>query len=1033
VVTVLFSDVKGSTALGQELDPEALRKLMQRYFEEMRTVIERHGGRVEKYIGDAVMAVFGVPQLHEDDALRAVRAALDMRQALMALNYEFERSWHVALAVRVGVNTGEVIAGDPDAGDSYVVGKAVNLASRLEQTAKPGEILIGKATERLVRDGVVLEEAGSFELKGIAEPVPAWRVLDVVPGAVAGWARSDNLPLVGRSSELELLDGALGRAVERNACELVTVLGVAGVGKSRLVREFVASLDGPATVISGRCLPYGDGITFWPIVGVLREAAGIMDSDTPAEARARLARLLPADGDGPLVEARLGPLLDESTGPGIQETFWGVRKLFEQLASSGPLVVIFDDIQWGEPTFFDLVEYVSGWIVSTPVLIISIARPELLDTRPSWSVGKDAAHLLRLEPLSAPESAGLITNLLGGVELDDDVRIRIAEVAEGNPLFIEHTLRMLIDDGVLRRNGRWTVAGDLERIAIPPTVHAVLAARLDRLDPDERSVIECASIVGRLFWWSAVSSLSPDGGLDVGPSLHALARKGLIRPDRSRLGQEDAFSFTHILVRDAAYQGIAKSARAELHIRMADWAEARTRELAGEYEEIVGYHLEQAHRYELELGSPRGQTDELGLRAAAPLAEAGDRAVARGDMPAAASLLSRAAALFPQTDRQRLELLPRLAFALLETGEFARLQETTAETTEAAQASGDSGLQAHAAILNLWIRLFTNPQGWADEAEKEASRAAAAFEDVSDARGLTKAWSLLGLVHILRCRFGPAEHAWRQAAEHAQRAGDRRDELESLAWVPLMVWAGPTDAEAGIARCNEIRDRVGDDRKAVASALMAKAVFEAGLGRIGEARAGIADAKALLSEAALTVWLRGPLAQCAGWAELLAGDAEAAERELRAGYDVLSEIGEVAWLSTVAALLGEAVYAQGRIDEAEELTNVSESVSAPDDAYSHVTWRAVRAKVHARQNRSEEAERLAREAVALADRGDFLHLRWYALLSLAEVLSLLGRAEEAREVANAAAAVAEKKGSVVGARTGRKLCERLASTPSSAA
>jgi class 3 adenylate cyclase/tetratricopeptide (TPR) repeat protein len=1029
VVTVLFSDVKESTALGQGLDPETLRQLMQRYFAEMRVVVERHGGTVEKFIGDAVMAVFGVPQLHEDDALRAVRTALEMRTALAPLNDEFERSWRVRLEIRTGVNTGEVIAGDPQAGHSFVVGDSVNLANRLEQAAEAGEILIGQATERLVRDGVVLEKAGSFELKGIEEPVPAWRVLDVVPGAVAGWARSDDAPLVGRNRELELLAEALDRAVERNASELVTVLGAAGVGKSRLVREFLAKVNDRATVISGRCLPYGDGITFWPIAGVLREAAGMRSSDTPAEARAKLAGLLPADGDGPLVEARLGVLLDETEGSGIQETFWGVRKLFEHLASRRPLVVVFDDIQWGEPTFLDLVEYVASWIASAPVLIVCIARPELHDTRPTWAAGTDAATLLRLEPLSAPESAGLITNLLGGEPLDDEVRTRISEVAEGNPLFLEHTLRMLIDDGVLHRNGGWTVVRDLATIAIPPTVHAVLAARLDRLLPDERSVIERASVVGRLFWWGAVSSMSPSGGPDVGRALHALARKGLIRPAGSQFGNEDAFSFAHILVRDAAYQGIPKSTRAELHIRLADWAEERTRELAGEYEEIVGYHLEQAHRYELELGRPRDRTDELGRRAGAPLAAAGDRAVARGDMPAAVKLLSRAAALFPRTDPQRLELLPWLAFGLLETGDFARLQETTAETTEAAEARGDSGLQAHAVILNLWIRLFTNPMGWADEAEREASSAVAAFEGVGDARGLAKAWSLLALVHIFRCRFTAAEDAWLQAAAHAHGAGDRRDELESLAWVPLMVWAGPTDAEAGIARCDEIRVRVGDDKKALASVLMAKAVFQAGVGRIDDARACIEEARALLSEAALTVWQRGPLAQFAGWAELIAGDAEAAERELRAGYDVLSEIGEVAWLSTVAALLGEAVYLQGRIDEAEELTNVSESVSAPDDIYSHVTWRAVRAKVHARRGDGEEAERLAREAAALAETGDFLHLHWYALTSLAEVLLLLGRTEEAHPVATTAVAVAEKKGSVVGARTARALPERLAPTP----
>jgi predicted ATPase/class 3 adenylate cyclase len=1023
VVTIVFSDVAGSTTLAGGLDAEALRQLMQRYFDTLRTVLERHGGTVEKFIGDAVMAVFGVPHAHEDDALRAVRAAVQMRNALAVLNEDFERTWNITVQARIGVNTGEVVAGDPTAGESFIVGDAINLAARLEQAAAPGEILIGKATERLVRDGIELEQAGTLELKGFTDPVPTWRVLDVVPGAVVGWARSDDAPLVGRAVELELLRKTLSRVEARNRCELVTVFGPAGVGKSRLVREFVGSVEDRATVITGRCLPYGDGITFWPIVGLLREAAGIMETDTVEKARSKLAALLPADGDGPLTEARLRPLLDDSVGPAIQETFWAVTKLLEQLASSRPLVVVVDDIQWGEPTFLDLLEYVASGIAPAPVLMLCIARPELVETRPSWTLDRLGATLLGIEPLSERDSAGLMTNLLGGGELDEDVLNQIAGVAEGNPLYLEQTLRMLVDDGVLRRNGRWTVAGDLEAIAIPPTVHAVLTARLDRLDAEERSVLEAAAVVGRVFSWGAVSALSGRAAGDIGPSLQALSRKGLVGPEGGPLEQEDAFRFEHILIRDAAYNGIPKSVRAELHTRFADWAEERTRELAGEYEEIVGYHLEQAYGYEVELGAGE-RAAGLGRRAAALLGEAGDRAFARGDMPAAVKLLSRAAALFPSDDAQRLELLPRLAFALLETGDFARLQETTAETTHAAEASGDVGLRAHAVILNLWIRLFTDPVGWADEAEKEATSAAAAFEDLGDDRGLTKAWSLLALVHILRCRFVAAEHAWREAAAHAHRAGDRRDELESLAWVPLMTWAGPTPAEDGIARCNEIRDSVGGDKKAVASALIAKAVFEAGLDEIDESRACIADAKSLLSEAALTVWLRGPLAQFAGWAELLAGDPEAAERELRAGYDVLSEIGEVAWLSTVAAILGEAVYQQGRFDEAEELANVSKSVTPPDDVYSNVTWRSVRAKVHARRGEAEAAERLAREAVELAETGDFLHLQWYALMTLAEVLQLLGNGPEVGEAAQRAVAVAERKGSVMGARAGRDFLER---------
>jgi class 3 adenylate cyclase/tetratricopeptide (TPR) repeat protein len=1032
VVTVLFSDVKGSTALGQELDPESLRALMQRYFEEMRTVLERHGGTVEKFIGDAVMAVFGVPQLHEDDALRAVRAAVDMRDALARLNEQFARAWGVTVAARIGVNTGEVIAGDPGSGHAFVVGEAVNLAARLEQAAQPGEILIGGATERLVRDAVGVEEVGPLDLKGMGAPVGAWRVLGVDRAASAGWARSDDAPLVGRVRELEQLEAALGRAAERGTCELAVVIGPAGVGKSRLVREFLDRAAERATIATGRCLPYGEGITFWPVVGVLREAAGIREADSAAEARAKLARLLPADGDGPLVEERLAGLLgDQRSGPGIQETFWAVRKLFERLASSRPLVVVFDDIQWGEPTFLDLLEYVSDWIGGAPVLLTCIARPELDDARPGWGVGKPSSTRIPLEPLSGPESEGLITSLLEGGELDAGARRRIAQVAEGNPLFLEQTLRMLVDEGVVARsNGEWRVAGDLSAIAIPPTIHAVLTARLDRLSPVERAVVERAAVVGRVFWWGAVAELSSEEERRaVGGALHALARKGLIRPDRSELAQEDAFRFTHILVRDAAYQGIPKAARAELHERVADWVGIRTRERAGEYEEIVGYHLEQAYRVQAELGMPTEPAGALGRRAAVELGSAGSRAFARGDMPAAVKLLGRAVGLVPRGDAQRLELLPPLAFALLETGDFPGLQDAAGELTDAAEASGDAGVRAHSAILNLWIRLFTNPEGFVEVAEKEATEAVTAFEDVGDERGLAKAWSLLALVYVFRCRFGAADHAYSEAARHARLAGDRRDELESLAWIPLTIWAGPTPAEPGAVRCRELLERVEGDSKAVASVLITEAAFQAGVGRFDEARASFAEAKGLLSEAALTVWLRGPVAQLAGWAELLDGDAEAAERELRAGYEVLAEIGEVAWLPTVAAILGEAVYVQGRVDEAEELANASESVAGPEDVYSQAMWRAVRAKVCAQRGEDEAAKRLAREAVALAETGDFLHLRWFAQLSLAQMLAALGEEDEAKAAALAAAAAANEKGNLVGVRTARALAERLDEPP----
>lgn len=1026
VVTVLFSDVIGSTQLSEELDPESLRRMMARYFAEMQSVLERHGGVVEKFIGDAVMAVFGVPRANEDDALRAVRAAAEMREALGRLNGELERAWGTAISTRTGVNTGEVVAGDPARGQSFVLGAAVNMAARLEQNAQPGEILIGEVTYRLVQEAIVAEEVGPLTVKGAREPISAWRLEAITPRA-PGWTRRLDSPLVGRERELDQLEAILERAGAGRSCELVTVMGPAGAGKSRLTAEFVAGAAERAAVLTGHCLPYGEGITFWPVAEVLREAGGIGErEESPAEARRKLAQLVPAGDDASIIADRLGGLLGlASPSAGIQETFWAVRRLFEHLAWERPLVVVFDDIHWAEPTLLDLIEYLSSWIRSSPVVLVCQARRELLDVRPGWSTGTPNAALIMLERLAESEVEKLIENLVGGADLVKEARARIAEVAEGNPLFVEQMLRMLVDDGVLRpRDGAWTVEGDLAGISIPPTIHALLAARLDRLEEEERSVIARAAIVGRVFWWGAVSELCPaEARRALTSRLQSLMRKELIRPDHSEIGQEDAFSFVHGLLWDATYNALPKSARAELHERVTDWLEEKTHEQPGEFEEILGYHLERAHHSLLDLGPMTERVELLGRRAAAPLGSAGRRAYVRGDMPAAVNLLSRAVALLPEGRPERVELLPPLAFALMEIGDFARFQAVVAETREAASTSGDPGLDASATILELWIRLFTNPEGWAAAAEREATRAAVAFEELGEESGLAKAWSLLGVVHLVKAQFHASGQAWEEAARHAERAGDRRDELESLSWVPLTVWGGPTPAEEGIRRCRELLEKSRGDMKGMSSALFAQAMFEAGLGRFGEARELLGQSRGLLQEVALPVWMAGPLAQLTGWVELLAGDPAAAESELRSAHETLTELGEMSWLSTVVGILAEAIYAQGRYEEAARFTHVSEETGGTEDAYSYVLWRSVRAKVLARQGRTEEAEQLARESVALGETTDFLHLRWHALMSHAEVLSLCGRDDEAKTHLERAVRIAEQKGNVVAAQLARDALE----------
>jgi class 3 adenylate cyclase/tetratricopeptide (TPR) repeat protein len=1010
-VTALFVDMVGSTALGESLDPEPLRQLMVRYFEQMAGAVRRHGGTVDKFIGDAVMAVFGVPRAHEDDALRAVRAAVEMRDALADLNLEFARDWGVTVEIRVGVNTGEVVAGAPGGDHSWTVGDAVNLAARLEQTAEPGQILIGEQTRALLGGAVRAEELPPLPIKGKREPVRVWRLLEL---AVAR-SRELDPSLVDRMPELDRLEGWFRTVVDGGMCAAITVVGSAGVGKSRLTREFLHRLANRATVVEGHCVPYGEGVTFWPVSEAIRRAVGIGPRTGTSRARGRIAALLDGMADGELVAPRIQALLGLGpVAPGLQETFWAVRRVLEHVADGAPLVAVFEDVHWAEPTLLDLLEYLVDRVHAVPVLLYLVTRPELLEARPGWLSGKPNANRLSLGPLSAAHTDVLIRQLLRGARLADESRERLAALAEGNPLFVGETVRMLIDVGVVRTaEPGWSVSGGLAQTAIPPTIRALLAARLDQLEPEERLVAECGAVAGRIFWWGLVTALVPaEVRPRVAGHLQALTRKEFITPDPSDLPGDDAFRFTHALLRDVTYQGIPKSARSQLHEQTAGWLAKRMGKRASEYDEIIGYHLEQACRVLTELGPTSDAAQALGRQASARLAGAAARAFASEDMPGTVSLLSRAVGLLPDKDPDRLALLPRLAFALIETGDFRRLARVIEETSLLADAIGDERAVALARVLEQWMRLYTDPDRQPAQARDAVRGAISTFEAAGDDYGLAKAWSLLGFANNVSARFADAETAWARAAVHARRAGERRDELDAFTWGLIGSWLGPTPVEAGLARTDRLLEQARGDRKGMSGVLIMRALLTANLGRFDEARGMIAQAWSLCRDVGLTLWEAGPITQAAGIVELLAGDAAAAETVLQTGAHELREMGEAGWLSTALAWLAEAVYLQGRADQAYQLSEESERLAGGGDVLSRVLWRSVRARVLADRGRTADAERLSREAVTLADDTDSLALQADARLGLTHVLRSLGRSGPAERALAEAIDLYQRKGAV---------------------
>ena len=938
LATVLFVDLVGSTDLIADVDPEVVRRRVGRYFDQVSHCVTTHGGTVEKFAGDAVMAAFGVPLQHEDDAERAVRAAL----------VTIDRVGELGLEVRIGIESGEVVA---DAADStFATGEAVNLAARLEQQAGPNEIVIGPTAARLVRDLVELEPLEPLELRGWREPIAASRVVGA--REYGRPMRSLSAPLVGRESELELLENTFARTVRDARATLVTLYGEAGVGKSRLAREFVDGLE-RTTVLRGRCLPYGEGVTYWSIAEMVKASAGISDDDPLERAFEKLRETCEDEAVADLLGLAVGVLEAVEGERSPQEIAWAVRSWSEQLAGAQPLVLVFEDVHWGEESLLELIEHLAAWVRTAPVLLLCLARPELLDVRPAWGGGRLRGVTLELEALPDEEAATLVRELAAKVDVPIDVETVLAK-AEGNPLFVEETIRALAEQP----------EGRQERI--PDTLQALIAARIDRLPPASRRLVQRASVMGRVFFRGALAHLSPDGE-DVDALLDDLLFRDLVlHEERSAISGEQAFKFKHVLIREVAYAGLSKGSRADLHLLFAEWLRERAGE---ELVEILAFHLDQATRLLAELDG--SAPADLAEEAAAELMRAGRRALSRESFASARKLLIRAAELAPTVERRY--FAARAAWRL---GDMTAVIVEMEEVAAAAEAAGERRLQGRA--LTALAEAVLNQRADATAARELVERAVEVLADEEpeirfeafQAATVVAAW----------LSDGDSFEYWAKLALEAARAAERKDqELQitmALAenYIYLLEFA---EAEPLVERIGELADESGS---VVGRALAwtARGTLENWRGNDAEAEAAFTAAHDLYAELGNTHSEAGMTLQIARRVAAQ-GHLDRAEKLLLEVVRTLKGLNDRARLCEAQRSLAELYVSLGRLDEAERYALQARESVGQDDRVSISTTKLSLAVVRAAQGRDTEAEGLMHEAVDEMRRNDQLALERWAL------------------------------------------------------
>jgi class 3 adenylate cyclase/tetratricopeptide (TPR) repeat protein len=956
VVTALFADIVGSTDLTTSAEPEVIRALLARTFERAKGILEQHGGTVEKFMGDEVMAVFGAPIAHDDDAERAVRAAFAVRESL-----------EVPLSVRVGVNTGEVLASSTRGDQSLVTGLPVIAAARLRQGAEPGEILVGELTHNLTRSGVRYGRPRTIQAKGLG-PLRAYRaeaLASTVPESRRG-IRGLRAPLIGRDAEIRLLRETLRRVASEGTPYAVTVYGLAGTGKSRLINEFIQR-QREGFVLRGRCLPYGDAITWWPFQEVIRQDASITLSDSADASRERvLARtsslFMGSANEASAVADGLITMLDPRTGGrhDAAALAWSFRRYLERRSTDTPVVLVIEDIHWAEPALLGALEDLIGSFRG-PLLLICVTRPELLEIRSSWMAGRKNAASIDLAPLRSADTTKLVNALLEVSAVSHDVRDAIVDRAEGNPLYVEEILRMLIDEGALQRHGeRWT--GELQSadLRVPPSLHGIIAARIDRLPSGTKTTLQAAAVIGRVFWTDVLSTLS--GTSDLNAEIKDAVSRDLIEAVEERgMRGGSGFKFKHVLVRDVAYGGTHKAARLDVHDRLTAWLSDAAGDRAAEFTEVIAHHAEQACALARELDDPRAP--RMAIRAISCLRGAVDAAYAREDPTSVLSLCDRALAIARNVGQHGLEIAEIQAIGALTR--FARDEDdVSVADLEAAVISLRAfppGALLVRCLADLSYRHLSSgdikrgtdlseemvasaratglPAVVADALTESRNAAWAVSDDVEEVRRLTEAAAYVR-EHALRLpHVNPFEKLSRFAADRGlfDEALALRKEADAI--LRLRPWLDGVDPAFAGARSTafwrgdwELALSSSKHAMRYAQALGNRPLIANAFSRIGEAYYALGDA----------------------------AESERCFRETLTRYEAManrSYIPEARWRQA------RALLALGRMDEARTQAERAYAEALPEDRHGKGASAGQLALVREADGKTEEAEVLFREAL----------------------------------------------------------------------